>query len=66
MCAESVWWRCHRRLLADHIVLIETRVEHLFHDGHLVDDEPTAQARRVGDRVVYNATPQGSLFDDSP
>src|SRR5687767_6356624 len=23
MCSESVWWRCHRRLLADHLVLVE-------------------------------------------
>ena len=22
MCSESVWWRCHRRLLADHLVLV--------------------------------------------
>jgi len=21
MCSESVWWRCHHRLLADHLVL---------------------------------------------
>ena len=25
MCSESVWWRCHRRLLADHLVLVDTR-----------------------------------------
>lgn len=54
MCAESVWWRCHRRLLADHLVLIEeVRVEHLFHDGRLVDHVPTPEARRVGDQLVY-------------
>jgi len=30
MCAESVWWRCHRRLLADHLVLVEQlSVEHV-------------------------------------
>lgn len=23
MCSEAVWWRCHRRLLADHLVLVE-------------------------------------------
>jgi len=22
MCSESLWWRCHRRLLADHLVLL--------------------------------------------
>jgi uncharacterized protein (DUF488 family) len=54
MCAESVWWRCHRRLLADHLVLIEEiGVEHLFHDGRLVEHVPTPEARRIEDRLVY-------------
>ncbi len=57
MCAESVWWRCHRRLLADHLVLIEEMlVEHLFHDGHLVAHVPTPEARRVDDHLVYVPT----------
>jgi uncharacterized protein (DUF488 family) len=54
VCAESVWWRCHRRLLADHLVLIEeTQVEHLFHDGRRIEHVPTPEARRVGDHLVY-------------
>jgi uncharacterized protein (DUF488 family) len=62
MCAESVWWRCHRRLLADHLVLVEqTRVEHLFHDGRLVEHPPTPEARLFDGRVIYDvATPGGS------
>lgn len=55
MCSESVWWRCHRRLVADHLVLVEgVEVEHLFHDSRLTPHEPTAEARRDGDRVVYD------------
>lgn len=55
MCSESVWWRCHRRLVADHLVLVERRpVEHLFHDGRLMLHEPTPEARRDGDHVVYD------------
>jgi uncharacterized protein (DUF488 family) len=58
MCAESVWWRCHRRLLADHLVLVSTvRVEHLFHDGRLTEHPPMPQARRVGDHLVYDVNP---------
>jgi uncharacterized protein (DUF488 family) len=65
MCAESVWWRCHRRLLADHLVLVEgTRVEHLFHDGRLAEHAPTPEARRVENHVVYDISTQGSLLDD--
>lgn len=63
MCAESVWWRCHRRLVADHLVLVVERpVEHLFHDGRLTAHEPTAEARRDGDHVVYDVGVDRSLF----
>jgi uncharacterized protein (DUF488 family) len=29
MCAEAVWWRCHRRLIADALVVHGWRAEHL-------------------------------------
>lgn len=55
LCSESVWWRCHRRLLSDHLVLVEDMpVEHLFHDGRLVDHAPMQEARRAGGNVVYD------------
>jgi uncharacterized protein (DUF488 family) len=54
LCSESLWWRCHRRLLADHVVLIHgLAVHHLLHDGSLVPHVPTDTARRVDDHVVY-------------
>lgn len=55
MCAEAVWWRCHRRLLADHLVMVAQRpVEHGFPDGRLVAHQPLPEARRVGDHLVYD------------
>lgn len=64
MCSESVWWRCHRRLLADHLVLIEKRpVEHLFHDGRLAEHHPTDEARVDDGVVVYDLDAQASFFD---
>jgi uncharacterized protein (DUF488 family) len=55
LCAESVWWRCHRRLVADHAVLVERiPVMHLHHDGRLDPHLPTDAARRDGPRVVYD------------
>jgi uncharacterized protein (DUF488 family) len=46
MCSESVWWRCHRRLLADAAVLArEARVLHLSHDGRLTPHGVTEGAR---------------------
>jgi uncharacterized protein (DUF488 family) len=55
LCAETVWWHCHRRLLADHLVLIEhVRVEHLFHDGRVVEHAPTPEARLFDGQVIYD------------
>lgn len=63
LCAESVWWRCHRRLLADHLVLVnDVVVEHLFHDGRLTRHEPTPEARRAGDHLVYDVGLAPPLF----
>ena len=37
MCSESVWWRCHRRLISDAAELLRgVSVLHLMHDGKLV------------------------------
>ncbi|MFN2593541.1 MAG: DUF488 family protein [Actinomycetota bacterium] len=30
MCAESLWWKCHRRLISDALVLRGNRVVHLM------------------------------------
>ena len=55
MCSESVWWRCHRRLLADYLVLVERRsVTHLFHDGRRTAHPVTPEARRLGPGVRYD------------
>ncbi len=55
MCSESVWWRCHRRLLSDAVVLLhEEPVEHLFHSGRLEPHRPMPEARVEGGRVVYD------------
>lgn len=54
LCAESLWWRCHRRLLADHLSLVEhVTVRHLGHDGSLTLHNLTDGARPVGDHIVY-------------
>ena len=58
MCSEAVWWRCHRRLLADHLVLITgLRVQHLFHDGRLAEHPVTPGARGADDHVLYDSVP---------
>jgi uncharacterized protein (DUF488 family) len=63
MCSESVWWRCHRRLLADHLVLIEhVAVDHMSHDGRVVAHPRTAEARTCDGHVVYDVVAAPRLF----
>lgn len=59
MCSESVWWRCHRRIIADVAVATRgVRVVHLMHDGRLVAHELSGGARlnEQGDVVWDGAT----------
>lgn len=56
MCAESLWWRCHRRLLADAVELLERwPVRHLLHPGGSDAHRPTDGVRVEGDHLVYDA-----------
>jgi uncharacterized protein (DUF488 family) len=57
MCAESVWWRCHRRMVADFVVLARgVSVVHLMHDGRLQAHTPSDLARLRDDGLlVYDA-----------
>ncbi|MGE2717034.1 DUF488 family protein [Mycolicibacterium litorale] len=53
MCSESVWWRCHRRLVADVAVLrFGAPVLHLMHDGRLTPHPVAAGARLRDDGFV--------------
>jgi uncharacterized protein (DUF488 family) len=57
LCSESLWWRCHRRLIADAASLLHgVEVLHLMHDGKLRPHVPTDGAR---------ATSEGQLRYDS-
>jgi uncharacterized protein (DUF488 family) len=56
MCSESVWWRCHRRLVADAAVLLHGwAVQHVMPDGRLAAHRPTAGVRAVDDELYYDA-----------
>ncbi|WP_099867224.1 DUF488 domain-containing protein [Pararhizobium haloflavum] len=57
MCSEAVWWRCHRRLLADHLLACGKGVFHLMGKGRteLATPTPGAVFREDG-TVVYPAT----------
>lgn len=37
MCSEAVWWRCHRRIIADHLLARDHRVLHVLGKGHAAE-----------------------------
>jgi uncharacterized protein (DUF488 family) len=54
MCSEALWWRCHRRLVADRLVLAGDTVCHISSDGHASAHELTSFAVVTGDgQVTY-------------
>jgi uncharacterized protein (DUF488 family) len=57
MCSESLWWRCHRRLVADFATVARgVDVRHLMHDGRLEAHRPTPGVRLRDDGLlVYDA-----------
>jgi uncharacterized protein (DUF488 family) len=63
MCAESLWWRCHRRLLADFAVAARGEpVRHLLHDGRLEEHRLSPGLRRRDDGLLVYDAGQASLL----
>ena len=57
MCAEAVWWRCHRRIIADYLLFAGHEVMHLMEPGKEAIARPTPGALRTSEGlVVYPAS----------
>ena len=60
MCSEALWWRCHRRLVADRLVALGESVWHIGGDGrasaHRLPDFARVESDR---RVSYPAASGG-------
>lgn len=64
MCAEAVWWRCHRRIIADYLLLHGHPVDHLMGPGRVVPAKPTPEALTTAQgQVIY---PVRGQADESP
>lgn len=56
MCAEAVWWRCHRRIIADYLLASGEEVCHIMGPGKVDRAILNAAARRQSDgTLVYPA-----------
>jgi len=55
MCAETLWWRCHRRLIADRLTVDGWTVTHLFAPGKSEPHVLWDVARSLDGHLVYDA-----------
>ena len=60
MCAEAVWWRCHRGLVSDYLKARSMEVIHILAPRKTEPHPFTSAARLVDGRLSY-AAEQGSL-----
>jgi uncharacterized protein (DUF488 family) len=62
MCAESLWWRCHRRIIADYLIAAGEEVFHILGPGHIEKAHLTPEARVEPDgRLTYPKDTQRML-----
>jgi uncharacterized protein (DUF488 family) len=53
MCAEAVWWQCHRRLLSDALLARQITVRHIVGGGEAKPHELSEFAKVVDGGVEY-------------
>ena len=57
MCSEALWWRCHRRIVADYLIAAGKTVFHIMDQGRLEPACLTPGAVvQSGGAIVYPAT----------
>ncbi|HEX8511754.1 MAG TPA: DUF488 domain-containing protein [Allosphingosinicella sp.] len=57
MCSEAVWWRCHRRIVSDHLIARGESVLHLMDRRRVEPAQLSAGARVADGLVTYPAGP---------
>ncbi len=54
MCAEAVWWSCHRALVSDYLKQRGWQVFHIMAEGKAVEHPYTSPARIEKGKLVYS------------
>ncbi len=61
MCAEGLYWKCHRRILSDYLVgVLDVEVVHILGGGKTAAHKLTEGALRTKGGIVYPATSNGA------
>jgi len=59
MCAEAVWWRCHRSLISDYLKASGIKVTHIMAAGKSQPHPFTSAARIVNGELSYRGILEG-------
>jgi uncharacterized protein (DUF488 family) len=62
MCAEAVWWRCHRRIITDYLLAAGDTVNHIMGEGKVEPAQLTEAANIGQDGVITYPAAQGHLL----
>ena len=62
MCAEAVWWRCHRRIVADYLLASGEDVRHIMEHGKTEPASLTPGAAPQPDGTILYPNAQGQLI----
>ena len=62
MCAEALWWQCHRRIVTDHLLAAGAAVLHILGPGKIEPAALTPGAAPQADGGVHYPPEQGELF----
>ena len=60
MCAEALWWRCHRRLVSDALTVRGWEVVHVGSDGRATTHQPTSFAVIEAGTLTYPPKASGA------
>lgn len=58
MCAEALYWQCHRRLIADYLTVLGHRVRHIQTRDRALEHRLPSFARISGGRLIYDVGAQ--------
>ncbi|HXZ89062.1 MAG TPA: DUF488 domain-containing protein [Candidatus Binataceae bacterium] len=58
MCSEGLWWRCHRRIISDHLTVRGWDVRHIMPDGKIAMHALTDFASVRDGRIIYDGGQQ--------
>lgn len=64
MCAEAVWWRCHRRIIADYLLAEGIPVAHILGHNQVKPASLTPGARRLANGTLIYPEEDSNISGD--